>query len=94
MASTESSSLFSAFFLERIFLTLREPISTQLIVVGLGDKLPHEWWGGVRPIVSYSRPIFMSSRDFDFETAIWDCPRPDSFKNSSSFDAVSTLRKK
>ncbi len=21
----------------------------------------------------YSRPIFISSRDFDFETAIWDC---------------------
>jgi hypothetical protein len=23
--------------------------------------------------VSYSRPIFMRFRDFDFETAIWDC---------------------
>ncbi len=28
---------------------------------------------GSRPSVSYSRPTFMSSRDFEFETAIWDC---------------------
>lgn len=38
-------------------------------VVELGDKLAREWGKGSRPSVPYSRPIFMSSRGFDFETA-------------------------
>jgi hypothetical protein len=36
---------------------------------------------GSRRSVSYSRPIFMTSRDFDFETATWDCHFSKSMKS-------------
>jgi hypothetical protein len=39
-----------------------------------GDNPPFVSGEGSAHTVSYSRPVFMSSRDFDQKTAIWDSP--------------------
>ena len=39
-----------------------------------GDNPPFDWGEYLPWAVSHSRPIFMSIRDFDYETAIWDSP--------------------
>ena len=38
-----------------------------------GEIAPFGWGQELSRSVSYSRPIFMRFRHFDFETAIWDC---------------------